>query len=285
MDYTVGDTIYLKFTTRQFSDGVPTTLSGTPVLSAYEDASITQITAGVSVTVDLDGVAGLNLATVIATSGNGFESGKHYGIVITTGTVGGTSVVGEVIGQFTLEKSAAYTRLGTPAGASIAADLVVIDNFVDDLESRLTAIRAGYLDNLSAGAVAQAAALATAQTDLDNIQTRLPAALVSGKMDSDAVAVGGSTDGANRLGKATQANVFCTVGSGSTTTSIVTSSMDPAASVTDQFKGKIVTFDANTTTANLRGQSTDITASTAAGVLTVTALTDAAVSGDTFVIT
>lgn len=49
-----------------------------------------------------------------------------------------------------------YARLGAPAAASIAADLVVIDNFVDDLESRLSAVRAGYLDNLAAGAVAQA---------------------------------------------------------------------------------------------------------------------------------
>jgi hypothetical protein len=46
---------------------------------------------------------------------------------------------------------------------------VVIDNFVDDLETRLSAARAGYLDNLSAGAVAMASALATAQTDLDTI--------------------------------------------------------------------------------------------------------------------
>ena len=49
-----------------------------------------------------------------------------------------------------------YDRIGAPAGASIAADLVTIDNLVDDLEGRLTAARAGYLDNLSGGAVALA---------------------------------------------------------------------------------------------------------------------------------
>jgi len=52
-----------------------------------------------------------------------------------------------------------FTRLGAPAGASIAADLLVIDNFVDELETRLSAARAGYLDNLSAGAVALEATL------------------------------------------------------------------------------------------------------------------------------
>lgn len=37
-------------------------------------------------------------------------------------------------------------RLGTPAGASLAADLLTIDNLVDDLEGRLTAARATDLD-------------------------------------------------------------------------------------------------------------------------------------------
>jgi hypothetical protein len=54
----------------------------------------------------------------------------------------------------TAQTGDSFARLGSPAGASIAADLVVIDNFVDDLETRLSAVRAGYLDNLSAGAVA-----------------------------------------------------------------------------------------------------------------------------------
>lgn len=72
------------------------------------------------------------------------------------------------------------------------------------------------------------------------------------------------------------------VGSGSTTTSIVTSSLNPAAAVADQFKGRVVIFDQDTATANLRGQATDITANTSGGVLTVTALSDAPSSGDTF---
>jgi hypothetical protein len=75
-----------------------------------------------------------------------------------------------------------------------------------------------------------------------------------------------------------------TVGAASTTTSVVTSSLAPAATVTDQFKGKIVTFDKDTTTAALRGQSTDITGSSSGGVLTVTQLTTAPVSGDTLTI-
>ena len=106
-DRTVGDTFYMFFTTRAFATGVPTALAGTPVVSAYEDNSATQITAGITLGVDHDSVVGLNLLTIVATGGNGYETGKDYSMVITTGTVGGVSVVGEVVGEFSLDLSAA----------------------------------------------------------------------------------------------------------------------------------------------------------------------------------
>jgi hypothetical protein len=72
------------------------------------------------------------------------------------------------------------------------------------------------------------------------------------------------------------------VTTGASTISITTSSITPTASATDQFKGRIVIFDLDTTTANLRGQATDITGSSNTGTLAVTALTDAPANGDTF---
>jgi hypothetical protein len=101
-DITLGSTIYKLFTTRSFSTGAPATLSGTPVLSVYEENNLTQITSGVSVSVDYDSVTGLNQVTIVATAGNGYEAGKSYDVVITTGTVDGVSVVGEVIDSFTV---------------------------------------------------------------------------------------------------------------------------------------------------------------------------------------
>jgi hypothetical protein len=59
-------------------------------------------------------------------------------------TVEGTDAT-DVLG--TAQTGDAYARLGAPAGASIAADIVVLDNFVDDLESRL-----GTPGNLGGGA-------------------------------------------------------------------------------------------------------------------------------------
>lgn len=96
-----------------------------------------------------------------------------------------------------------------------------------------------------------------------------------------------STGATARLERSVNAIATGTVGSGSSTTSIVTSALSPAGAVADQFKGRIVTFDAATTTAALRGQATDITASSnaALAVLTVTALAATPASGDTFTIT
>lgn len=108
---------------------------------------------------------------------------------------------------------------------------------------------------------------------------------VANTVDANMRAIGDTTSSADRLERSTLGIVTGTVGSGSTTTSIVTSALSPSAVAADQFKGKIVTFTSDTTTTALRGQSTDITANTSGGVLTVTALTNAPVSGDTFVIT
>lgn len=74
-----------------------------------------------------------------------------------------------------------------------------------------------------------------------------------------------------------------TVASGSAT-SLTPSALTPAGVLADQFKGRILVFDTDTTTAALRGQATDITASSAAAlsVLTFTALNSAPAAGDTF---
>ena len=110
-DYTVGDTVYTTFTTRAFATGIPTVLAGTPGVSAIENDSATPITAGITLGVSHASVVGLNLLTIVATGGNGFEAGKDYNLYIDAGTVGGVSVVGETVGSFSLGRSAAAVDL------------------------------------------------------------------------------------------------------------------------------------------------------------------------------
>src|SRR3990172_3713325 len=65
------------------------------------------------------------------------------------------------------------TKLGTPVGTSFSADLADIESKVDDLEGRLTELRAGYLDNLSAGATALESTAQSVLADTDDLQTKV----------------------------------------------------------------------------------------------------------------
>jgi len=106
-DIRLGETVDIKFTSRSFTTGAPTTLAGSPVISAYVGNGTTEITAGITLTVDFDGRTGLHNIRVVATSGNGFATATNVDLVITTGTVGGVSVVGETVGSFSIEARSA----------------------------------------------------------------------------------------------------------------------------------------------------------------------------------
>ncbi len=150
----------------------------------------------------------------------------------------------------TVQTGDSYARLGAPAGASVSVDI------------------------------------ASVQTDTTNIKTRIPAALTGGgNIKADSLAINGSTVAATQIGLSGQKIGSATVGTGSTTTSIVTSACTPSNSVAGQFTGRVIIFDNSTTTTNLRGQATVISTDSGTGTFTVTALTTAPVSGDTFTIT
>lgn len=115
-DIRLGDTIDIKFSTVT-TTGAPTQLAGTPVISAYPGNSTTQLTAGITLTADFDSVTGLNNVRVVASGGNGYATATNYTLVITTGTVGGTSVVGYCIGSFSIENRSAV--MPTTAGRTL----------------------------------------------------------------------------------------------------------------------------------------------------------------------
>lgn len=160
-DITLAETIYMPFTTRAFATGIPTTLAGSPVISAYEDAGLTQITAGITLGVDHDGVAGLHMITLVATGANGFEDNKDYSLVITAGTVGGVSVVGEVVAQFSIQRAPVnWANLSNP---TTAVDLSGTDIQLVDTASVLTGHTAQTADH--------AASIALIVADTNELQT------------------------------------------------------------------------------------------------------------------
>lgn len=129
---------------------------------------------------------------------------------------------------------------------------------------------------------------ATVHADLDDIQARIPAALVGGRIDANVGAISGSTDSADNLEESTEAIGYGTVGVGGTTTVFVTTALTPDSAANDQFVGRVLIFKNDTTTAALRGQATTINdwvhVSAEIGTFTVVALTTAPVTGDTFAI-
>lgn len=77
------------------------------------------------------------------------------------------------------DMSTLLTRLSAARAGyldNLSAGAAALQSSVDDLEGRLTATRAGYLDNLSGGAVALASALSAVSGLVDDLESRLTAA-------------------------------------------------------------------------------------------------------------
>jgi hypothetical protein len=178
----------------------------------------------------------------------------------------------------------AGTYRGTSAGNVGAADILV--RIHDDNDANDAAIGCQQIATNSSGneillsGVYNAGTLATLDALLAQLATDHGAgSWKAADVWSGFVMPPGFYQSINAIG-------YGTIGTGSTNSSLVTSSVTPAhsASAPDQFKGRVVIFSALTTTVALRGQAAEILASSAAAtpVLTVTALTATPVAGDIF---
>ncbi len=100
-------TLNFAFTSRAFATGTPTVLAGTPVISVYKGSATgtekTSAESYITLSVDFDSKVGLNNVLIDLSGDAFFAVGEDYKVVITTGTVGGVSVVGEEVGTFSIE--------------------------------------------------------------------------------------------------------------------------------------------------------------------------------------
>ena len=181
-DHALESTFDIKFTSRKFSTGAPFALAGTPVISAYPGNSTTQITAGITLTTDFDTVTGLNNVRVVATAANGYATATNYALVITTGTVDSVSVVGEVVGHFSLEARSALR----PTVAARTLDV--------------SATGEAGIDWANIGSPTTANNLSATNIDVDQV-----VASVSGAVGSVTGAVGSVTAGVTLAASAVQA--------------------------------------------------------------------------------
>jgi hypothetical protein len=221
-DITLEDTIYMRFTTRAFATGIPTTLAGSPVVSVYEEDNLTQITSGVGLTVDYDSITGLNQVRVAAEAGKGYELGKSYDMVITTGTVDSVSVVGEVVGSFTIGsvKNAVDLAIGfAGVGLTHLAESSICT------ETRLSELDSGNLPN-----------------DIDSIVT----GTITNAQGADvATDVAGMIDGNSRVDVGSWLGTAVTLGSGAPDVNIQsTDDIDLSSTQKASVATELETYDA-----------------------------------------
>jgi len=158
-----------------------------------------------------------------------------------------------------------------PAATVTASD-------ISDIASAVAAILSSNLSDILSAAVQTNSRALVIQSQTSDIYSLLS------DVSSDVVVMSGILSDTLSAIAAIPTNVVTgTCTTGGTTTSIVASSTSPASGVNDQFNGRIMIFDPATTTAALRGQATDITGYVhATKTFTVTALTTAPASGDSF---
>lgn len=100
-DITASDIIDFKFTSMTAAIA-PATLAGTPAVSVYKSNSTTQSTAGITLTADFDSVTGLNHVRIDTSADAFYATNTNYQVVVTAGTVSGESLVGSVVGHFSI---------------------------------------------------------------------------------------------------------------------------------------------------------------------------------------
>lgn len=324
-DFTTSNTVYVYFNTFDSNDpSASVTLTGLAVtdIEIYKDGSVTQRSSDAGYTlldtdgIDFDGITGIHGFSIDLsndTDSGFYAAGSEYTVVVSSVTVD-AATINFVAASFSIERSGGALALLKGAGglSDINTDVEAILNdtdLIDDGTSGLAKIATdvaailvdtgttldgkidtidGIVDSIlvDTGTTLQAE-LDGIQADTEDIQSRLPAALSSGNMKVDVLAISGDTTAADRLEEAATSVITGTVDAATPTPSTTAfgftgTNGHTASTVDDFYNGKIVTF----LTGNLAGQSTDVTDFTGTNnILTVTALTAAPDSASVFTLT
>jgi hypothetical protein len=122
------------------------TACATPTVAGVPEVDVTHMEGGTQTVTDLKD---------FADAGYDPATNKVQGVVLVDTTTANTDLVSaasirtEIDSNSTQLAALVAAVITNAAGVDISADILTIDNLVDDLESRLTAARAGYLDNLN----------------------------------------------------------------------------------------------------------------------------------------
>lgn len=240
-----------------------------------------------------------------AITAGGFAAGAIDAAAIATDALGALELAAGAAAEVA---TAVRTELATELGridvaVSTRASQTSVDTIDDYVDTEVAAIKTdtaaikAKTDNLPsdpADASDIATAFGTVTSALSAIDTAL-GALPSAAENADAVWEEAVADHSGTAGSTAEALAAIkayadrtvlrgTVAAGGTTTTFTAATLSVAGVDADQFKGRIILFDNDTSTAALRGQGTDITANTSATlpVFTFSALSRAPAAGDSF---
>jgi len=170
--------------------GESITMATDGTISAYKDGGTTQSTAGITFTENFDGLTGVHLVAVdTSADGTFYSAGSDFEIVLSGATID-TKAINATLFSFSLQNRSGLMpttdgrTLDVSAGGEAGVDWANVGSPTTTL-------------NLSGTTVKTATDIATAvagvQADTDDIQTRLPAALVSGRIDASVGAMAANT--------------------------------------------------------------------------------------------
>lgn len=191
-------TVKRSFNTTRFTSAAPHTLAGTPSMHARVDGGATELTTGLSLSADFDSKTGENQWTLDLSASASYTAGSLVEIFIAAGTVDSVSVAGLKVYEF---------RIGT----SGSLDALITRGLL-----ALPAAASG-----SGSGLATSTNVSNVETDTQDIQGRLPSALVGGRMDSNVGAISGDSTAADNLEAAADGTGF-NLGGGQTVAASVT---------------------------------------------------------------
>jgi hypothetical protein len=148
-------TLNTKFTTVS-TGAVPTTLIGSPVISVYKANGTTESTAGVTLTVDFDSRTGAHNVLIDLSSDAFYSTGNDYQIMLTAGTVDSISVVGYVVGEFSIENRFVRGTDSAATAASLATAQLDLDKITGTDGVTLATAQALYAPMTLTGALTEA---------------------------------------------------------------------------------------------------------------------------------
>ncbi len=156
-NYAAGATVYFMWNSNG-ADGASITRATNGTVSVYKANNTTQSVAGVTDTKDFDALTGVHhVAINTAADGTFYAAGSDFMVVLSGAIIDGKTV-NAVLAHFSIQNR--YPAVAdVQSGLATAAALATVNAYVDELESRLTAARAGYLDSLNSGVPLSAAAV------------------------------------------------------------------------------------------------------------------------------